>query len=188
MTGQVYFVEAAGRIKIGSSRHRSVRVRTIEAEVGIPLTLLGEIPGAQPMERAIHRHLSAHRLDGEWFTDCPDVRNEIEKIILDGTFSVPDDPDEWLFITAFRLFGVDAGRRLHELTGHPLSSCYAYVAENPAKRRRPPEHFIRKICHLHEGFYLAFMQDCAAPWWRVRERDRAVALIFRNAIEQARTE
>lgn len=100
------------------------------------------------------------------------------------TLGGESNPHEWFYRAACALLGKDAGYALHKLTGYPESSCYAYVAENPAKRRRPPEHLIRRICHIHEGFYLAFMQDCEAPWWQTRERDRADAAIFRNAIEQ----
>lgn len=104
-----------------------------------------------------------------------------------ATLASESNPHEWFYRAACGLLGKDAGYALHKLTGYPESSCYAYVAENPAKRRRAPEHFIRKICHLHEGFYLAFMQGCDTPWWLSRERDRIDATIFRNAIDQVKT-
>jgi len=103
-----------------------------------------------------------------------------------ATLASESNQHEWFYRAACALLGKDAGYALHKLTGYPESSCYAYVAENPAKRRRPPEHFIRKICHLDEGFYDAFMDGCAAPWWRARERDRFDATIFRNAMDQVR--
>lgn len=104
-----------------------------------------------------------------------------EKIITLGSES---NPHEWLYRAAQALLGKDAGFGLHKLTGYPESSCYAYVATDPTKRRRPPEHFARTVCHIEEGFYLAFMEGCTAPWWLARERDHIDAAIFRAAIEQ----
>lgn len=111
------------------------------------------------------------------------LASESEKSI---TLGAESNPHEWFYRAACALLGKDAGYALHKLTGYPESSCYAYVAENPAKRRRAPEHFIRKICHLHEGFYLAFMEGCEAPWWQTRERDHVTATIFHSAIDQMR--
>jgi hypothetical protein len=102
-----------------------------------------------------------------------------------STLASESNPHEWLYLAAQSLLGKDAGYGLHLLTGYPESSCYAYVASDPAKRRRPPEHFIRKICHTEEGFYLAFMQGCVAPWWILREQDRADAEALR-AFERSR--
>lgn len=89
-----------------------------------------------------------------------------------------ENPHEWFFVAARRLLGKDAGYALHKLTGYPASSCYAYVARDPIKRRRPPEHFIRTLIHHQEGgpFLRAFMRGCTAPHWLAIERaERIVA-------------
>ena len=77
------------------------------------------------------------------------------------------DRHEWFYVAARDLLGKDPGLQLNLLTGYPVSSCSAYVHNEWAKRRRPPEHFIRTACHLptERGFFDAFMAECEAPWW-----------------------
>lgn len=84
-----------------------------------------------------------------------------------STLARGSDRHEWFYTAACSLLGKDPGLQLHLLTGYPVSSCSAYVHNEWSKRRRPPEHFIRAVCHLHDerGFFDAFMAECAAPWW-----------------------
>jgi hypothetical protein len=90
------------------------------------------------------------------------------------TLASEKNPHEWFYAAARRLLGKDAGYALHLLTGYPASSCYAYVAKDSLKRRRPPEHFLRTLFHSNEGeqFHAAFMAGC--PWWRELQRDAAL--------------
>lgn len=118
--------------------------------------------------------------DGAAIKAPPDIGSE-----KSDTLAGESNPHEWFYRAARSLLGTDAGYGLHILTGYPESSCYAYVARDPAKRRRPPEHFIRKLCHVDEGFYLAYMRDCRAPWWLEREQDRSDAEDLR-AFERSR--
>lgn len=90
-----------------------------------------------------------------------------------STFALASEsnPHEWFYAAAQHLLGKDAGYALHRLTGYPASSCYAYVAHDPRRRRRPPEHFLRVLFHLDEGepFHAAYMDGCT--WWSRRQRD-----------------
>lgn len=97
-----------------------------------------------------------------------------------ATLGSGSDNPEWFYEAAQSLLGKDAGQQLHLITGYPLSSCYAYTARNAEERRRPPEHFLRRLFHKPQGepFLNAFMDGCG--WWRDRER---VASIGRQVIE-----
>lgn len=89
-----------------------------------------------------------------------------------GSKIAPNSESDWFAPAAQALLGKDAGLHLHYITGYPESSCYAYVARDPAKRRRPPEHFIRALIRSPQGepFFLAFMDGCEAPWWQAHLR------------------
>lgn len=82
------------------------------------------------------------------------------------------DADDWFYNAAQQLLGKDAGLHLHYITGYPQSSCYAYVTKIKANRRRPPDHFLRKLFHADQGepFHEAFMAGCKAKWWLERQR------------------
>lgn len=92
---------------------------------------------------------------------------------------------DWFFEVATGVLGKDAGLHLHYLTGYPERSCYAYVARDPDKRRKPPAHFLRTLFAHPQGepFFTAFMQHIAAPWWRDRERARRVGAAALRAAE-----
>lgn len=83
---------------------------------------------------------------------------------------------EWFFTVATGVLGKDAGLHLHYLTEYPERSCYAYVARDPVKRRKPPVHFLHKLFQHEQGepFFVAFMQHVGSSWWVDRERARKV--------------
>lgn len=86
--GKVYFIECAGRIKIGYSRDVTHRIRELSTAAAHDLILLHTIPGNVEFERAIHRRLKTHRVRGEWFHDSPDLRAEIAKIVELGPAAI----------------------------------------------------------------------------------------------------
>lgn len=90
--------------------------------------------------------------------------------------------NEWFYEAARDLLGKDSGYVLHILTGYPESSCYAYVAKNPQHRRRPREHFLRKLFATPQGraFHAAFMAASGAPWWRDYERAQRITAQIDN--------
>lgn len=115
--------------------------------------------------------------ESEWaICSAPGNGSECQSFPGNGTNSglTPasgSDSDEWFYDVAQGVLGKDAGLHLHYLTGYPQSSCYAYVAKDKAKRRRPPDHFLRTLFHSKQGepFYNAFMQGCDAPWWLAKQ-------------------
>lgn len=75
-----YFIfnERSKAIKIGKSQNVQQRFSAIAASVPDPLELLHSHP--EDIERKLHKKLAKHRLNGEWFTDCEEVRNEIARL------------------------------------------------------------------------------------------------------------
>ena len=67
----VYFAERDGRIKIGCSTAPQTRALGLGAE------FLGAMVGSFSTERAMHDRFDAHRVEGEWFTDVPELRDFI---------------------------------------------------------------------------------------------------------------
>jgi hypothetical protein len=84
----VYFIECAGRIKVGYSTNVGRRVRDLATAAPSAVALLGDIAGGLQAEAAIHRRLDAHRLNGEWFLDCPEVREVIADLMQHGVSAV----------------------------------------------------------------------------------------------------
>lgn len=82
----VYFVaDTKARLKVGTSKHFTMRLRAIAKEHG-PLDVLGSFPGGVQLERKIHAALAEYSLGNEWFADCPEVRAIIAS-------HEPDSPD-----------------------------------------------------------------------------------------------
>ena len=79
----IYFIEYAGRIKIGFAAN--VERRLGEFRTAIPsFVRLGTMEGTRDHERAIHKALKAYRVGGEWFTDCPEVRTFLSQTMFSG--------------------------------------------------------------------------------------------------------
>jgi Meiotically up-regulated gene 113 len=74
--GFVYFAKAdpEGPIKIGWSANPIQRIRSLNASAPSEIRLLAMFPGAKRDEWELHGELEQHRLRGEWFEDCDDVR------------------------------------------------------------------------------------------------------------------
>lgn len=70
--GVVYFVRLGSLIKIGFTRHLAGRLRDLPHE-----EVLGILQGTMAREKALHRRFAHLRHHGEWFTDCPELRQFI---------------------------------------------------------------------------------------------------------------
>lgn len=88
MAGQVYFIECADQIKIGFSKNVAERLRKLSAGSVLPVKLVGHIDGCRQFERAIHARLTKHRNNGEWFSDCVEVREVVAALIASGAAAI----------------------------------------------------------------------------------------------------
>lgn len=132
--GEVYFAAGGGRIKVGFSRKTASRIQDINLHLAEPVTLIGTIPGTPAVEKAIHARLGAHKLKGEWFTDCAEVREVIDGVMQRGLdamgITVPERPAPPMFVpsppdpnplpkVAFMMWGHDASRELAAMADVP---------------------------------------------------------------------
>lgn len=74
---KVYFMSAAGLIKIGVTADVDVRWRSLNNSSPVPIDLLGFYPGTQSDERELHARFKHLRVRGEWFSDTPELRELI---------------------------------------------------------------------------------------------------------------
>jgi hypothetical protein len=65
----VYFALFGERIKIGTTTNPARRLANLPYE-----EILCVIPGDRTTEREMHRRFAAHRIQGEWFHDCQEIR------------------------------------------------------------------------------------------------------------------
>lgn len=68
MTGFVYAIESAGRIKLGFSKDPERRFSKVATDAPFPCELLGFWPGSKADEMAVHKRFEGARVHGEWFT------------------------------------------------------------------------------------------------------------------------
>lgn len=88
MSGEVYFVEGGGRIKIGFSVKPGDRIKTLSTGSPHHLKLVGTMPGSYRLEKAIHQQLAEYRVQGEWFTDCEWVRFVVDTLLTEGPSAI----------------------------------------------------------------------------------------------------
>lgn len=63
----VYFIEANGFVKIGSSVDAGRRLRCLQTSNPTSLRLIGVIPGGRSAELLYHKIFSSYKSYGEWF-------------------------------------------------------------------------------------------------------------------------
>ena len=74
----VYFIEGAGRIKIGIAKNIEERFRVIQTGSPVPLTLITSIPGGHKLEKELHERFEHLLCHGEWFEAAPELMRYIE--------------------------------------------------------------------------------------------------------------
>lgn len=77
----VYFLECDGKIKIGVTRNLKQRMASLKTAASSKIELIAAVEGGADVERALHRKLQPHRLEGEWFRDCAEVRVAIQNCL-----------------------------------------------------------------------------------------------------------
>lgn len=94
MTSYVYFAKSGDRIKIGYSTNVAARMKAVGAYLEQPVEVLGVCRGGAVLERDLHNRLARHRLRGEWFADCEEVRAVIGVALNATTSSEAGDRNE----------------------------------------------------------------------------------------------
>lgn len=74
----VYFVAVRGFIKIGWTENWVSRISTLQTANPEPLEILLILGRPMIFEKTMHRKFAAHKAVGEWFHDCPEIREYIE--------------------------------------------------------------------------------------------------------------
>lgn len=74
----IYFVEAAGHIKIGKADKWKKRLSGIQCSLPVKLTRLLVLQAHVGFETDLHEKFAAVRVRGEWFKDCREIRDFIE--------------------------------------------------------------------------------------------------------------
>jgi len=74
----LYFIRSGQYVKIGVSATPRRRIASIQTGNPEPIEVLAIVEGDASLEADLHRRLASFRKQGEWFEDCPAVRNEIE--------------------------------------------------------------------------------------------------------------
>lgn len=89
MKPEIYFLHDGSRIKIGKTRKGAEkRAQQIKVSLGLPLNLLGTVEGGGDLEKHIHEKLAAHRIGGEWFSDCAEVRAVMDDLMNFGAAAI----------------------------------------------------------------------------------------------------
>jgi hypothetical protein len=107
----VYFATDGIAIKIGQSRDVETRLKALATGNSRPLQLIATVDGDTRHETQVHNELADYRLNGEWFEDCPEVRDAITQYQTSGIVITDDERavvDEPRIVSECR----DSGRRL----------------------------------------------------------------------------
>ena len=68
MTGFIYVItNGRDQFKVGYSKNPAARLGALQTANSDRLALVGTMPGTLADEWALHQHMAAHRLAGEWF-------------------------------------------------------------------------------------------------------------------------
>jgi hypothetical protein len=73
----IYFVEVQGNIKIGLAANWKRRINALQTASPFPVKRLLILSAYVGFERSLHDKFSAFRVRGEWFKDCPEIREFI---------------------------------------------------------------------------------------------------------------
>lgn len=79
----IYFIESrdAGLIKIGFTTNPDRRIKSLKTASPNKLRVIMTMPGTREDERKLHEKFAHLRQQGEWFTDCDELRNHIHDLI-----------------------------------------------------------------------------------------------------------
>lgn len=196
-TSQVYFVECAGRIKIGYSADVKRRMHDLATAAPQRLTLIAAIDGAAQLERAIHKHLDEYRIKGEWFADCPAVRATIKRLATEGPSAVGFSEERAAGATSppseiqVAITNLIKSKRPHGTKAWEMLTDRFGIGERAAKYRlsNRTSYTAEEFQALVKGedghdYLKTLMADANPKWWRPLKRALKSAR-FRKAVEAA---
>ncbi|MGJ7042107.1 mRNA-degrading endonuclease YafQ of YafQ-DinJ toxin-antitoxin module [Shinella sp. BE166] len=73
----VYFISDGEHVKIGLSRQPRKRLSSLQTGHPKRLNIVGLMPGGAEDEFQLHGRFRDHRVKGEWFRDCSEIRDFI---------------------------------------------------------------------------------------------------------------
>ena len=71
--GKVYFIQQQEAVKIGFSKNPWARLAQLKVGMPYVATLLFHVVATKSQEQATHELFKKHRLQGEWFSICPEI-------------------------------------------------------------------------------------------------------------------
>jgi hypothetical protein len=80
----VYFARRGEVVKVGHSTQPEKRLRLLETQSGLALDEVVLTLGGRALEQRYHRRFADHRDKGEWFTMCPEIRDEMDRLIAES--------------------------------------------------------------------------------------------------------
>ena len=80
----VYFVQSLNKIKVGFTENLPHRMQNMRTANPHGMVLIGTVNGNKRHENKIQKVLKDYNITGEWFKDCEEVREYIDKILNDG--------------------------------------------------------------------------------------------------------
>jgi hypothetical protein len=78
-TSYVYFITDGEAIKIGKADKPKSRLSGLQTSHHKPLRFLATMPGGAELERELHGVFAQFRIRGEWFKDCREIRDFINR-------------------------------------------------------------------------------------------------------------
>ena len=78
----IYFLQGVdgGPIKIGISKSIRARIKQIQANSPVQLRVIGLCRGTSRDEANFHKQFAEFRLHGEWFSDCEQIQETVNKV------------------------------------------------------------------------------------------------------------
>ena len=80
----IYFVQSLDKIKVGFTNNITHRMKGLRSANPHGVILIGTVEGNKNHEKKIHTVLKDNNVIGEWFRDCAEVREYIDKILNDS--------------------------------------------------------------------------------------------------------
>ncbi len=77
----IYFIQSLDKIKVGYTTNINHRMRGLKTANPHGLILIGTVKGKKTHEHKIHKALNHHNVVGEWFQDCEEVREYINRVL-----------------------------------------------------------------------------------------------------------